>query len=83
MSPNNNHSNRVPGDLELLRPWLDIIRRARQVGADKGPGIITFKVAIDEFGNPLNIRTTPAVVTLEPRARSAEALAKLLESLSG
>lgn len=82
MAGNNNNHVKVPGDLEILLPWLNIVRRAKQVGSEKGPGIVKFLVVVDEFGNPLDIRTTPVVITLEPKVTSTEALVRFLEALA-
>jgi len=42
-----------PADLAQLLPWLSAIRQLRQVGKSRGLSIVTFKVLVDECGNPL------------------------------
>lgn len=81
MAGNNNNNVKIPGDLEILLPWLNIVRRAKQMGAAKGPGLVKFAVLIDESGNPLDIFTMPAVITFEPKARSVDALIDLIGSM--
>ena len=43
----------VPGDIELLRPWFNVIRDARSAGQSSGLSIVTLCVVTDDCGMPV------------------------------
>lgn len=74
--------NGVPPDLELLRPWLPLMRRLRKEAKDGGHcAVISLRVVVDQDGMPRHW-TVPQRLSLEPRAAS-EDLVKLLDTLAG
>lgn len=72
----------VPGDMDLLRPWLDIVRRLRQVAVPNGPAVITMTIVVGEGGAPLPLWMTPQVRCLEPRRKAEDTLNELLSGLT-
>jgi hypothetical protein len=74
--------NGVPEDLDLLRPWLPLIRRLRKEAKDGGHcAVLSLRVIVDQDGTPRHW-TMPQRLSLEPRA-SSEDLVKLLNTLAG
>jgi hypothetical protein len=73
----------VPGDLEKLVPWFNVIRRARQVSGDGAPGIVTMRVVVDGSGNPIEPWSCPDFVRLEPKRSVVDGMATILEMLAG
>jgi hypothetical protein len=43
----------VPGDLDLLRPWFNVVRDARSAGISNGLSILPIVVLVDEHGMPV------------------------------
>lgn len=71
-----------PGDLEILRPWFNFVRRLRLAAKDGGTmGVLSIRLVVDENGMPLHW-TEPVRTAIEPRAGN-EQLARLLDSLGG
>jgi len=69
----------VPGDYDLLAPWFNVIRRARQKAVEVG-GVtaVRMMVIVNENGQPIEPWTEPRVVKLEPRMGAANAVETLL-----
>jgi hypothetical protein len=81
-TPERTPTDRVPPDLELLRPWLALVRRLRKEAKDGGHcAVISLRVIVDQDGTPRHW-TVPQRLSLEPRA-SSEELVKLLDTLAG
>jgi len=64
----NNGAQSIPGDLALLRSWFNPMRACRLAaqGAAGKITIMTFKILLDEYGQPVRW-TEPAIIKLEPR----------------
>lgn len=43
----------VPGDIDLLRPWLNVVRDARSAGISNGLSILPIIVLVDDHGMPI------------------------------
>jgi hypothetical protein len=43
----------IPGDIDLLRPWFNIIRDARSAGISNGLSLLPITVVVDEHGMPI------------------------------
>lgn len=75
-------NGRLPGDLELLRPWFPIIRRLRQIGGEAGGmAAVTIRVVVDQGGDPVPPWVSMGSVRLEPKMDADQAIAHLLECL--
>lgn len=46
-------SSNVPGDLDLLTPWFDVIRALRAAGMSGGYSIVRLSVLTDDKGRPV------------------------------
>jgi hypothetical protein len=78
-----NKDNGIPGDLDILLPWLNVIRRMRQKAMSAGgPAIVKMVVIVDEDGQPIEPWAEPRVVKLEPRVTAAEGITRLVEMLA-
>jgi hypothetical protein len=66
-------------DIDRVRPWLNVILRANLAASAGGPGILTFRVMIDEFGRPCPPWTSPKITHLEPRGQAENILSMLNE----
>jgi len=72
-----------PGDYEIMQPWLNVVRRARQLAAaGGGPALVTITVVTDEYGNPVPPWAVPVVRKLEPSTTAVEAFKDLMQLLS-
>ncbi len=71
----------TPGDIALIEPWFNFVRRLRMAAPQNGIAVLSFSVVVDSHGNPLKPYPSPRVVQLEPRACAEDALADLLEKL--
>ena len=71
----------VPGDLELLRPWFDLVRHTRSKSCSGGLSIVNMALIVDEHGMPL-FWTEPTVKKISPLARD-EATRAILAGLAG
>ena len=73
----------LPGDYEIMQPWLNVVRRARQLAAaGGGPALVTITVVTDEYGNPVPPWAVPVVRKLEPSTTAVEAFKDLMQLLS-
>lgn len=66
-------------DTDRLKPWLNVMLRANLAASAGGPGILTFRVMIDEYGRPCPPWTSPKITHLEPRGQAENILAMLNE----
>ena len=71
----------VPGDLELLRPWFDLVRHTRSKSCSGGLSIVNMALIVDQHGMPL-FWTEPTVKKISPLARD-EATRAILAGLAG
>ncbi len=76
-----NANTATPGDLDLLQPWFNAIRKWRSLAPQSGISVLSISLVIDARGNPLKPYPAPKVTQLEPRACAEDALADLLERL--
>ena len=53
MSEQTNAKLDIPGDLDLMRPWFNVIRDARSAGISNGLSILPIIVLVDEHGMPV------------------------------
>jgi hypothetical protein len=60
----------TPDEVERLKPWFNIMLRANLAASAGGPGILTFRVMIDEYGRPCPPWTSPKITHLEPRGQT-------------
>ena len=70
-----------PGDLSILKPWLNFVRAARAKANAGTHTVLTFHIITDERRRPVHYICTHAG-KMEPRAGVNE-LNELLEVLSG
>ncbi len=61
----------VPGDLERLRPWLNVIRRLVSVSHTGAFGILSIQILVNEKGQPVRW-SCPEVALLEPRYEASD-----------
>lgn len=67
MADNENENGKLPGDIDLIRQWLPIARRLRQIAdSAHSPAVVRLSVVVDETGTPrlYSVHST----RLEPRA---------------
>ncbi len=59
--------NNVPGDIDLLRPWFNMVRRFRKASIEMGGrnSIMTVQIILNEKGELVNW-SVPGVARLEP-----------------
>ena len=74
--------NDIPGDLELLRPWFNLIRRVRQLALKTGCALTTITVVTDDCGNPVEPWILPELRKLEPSTTAEQAFEKLVKEIN-
>lgn len=77
------NSNGIPGDLDLLRSWFNVIRRARQVAQQaNGVSLVTITLVCNEFGDPIEPWLSPIARRLEPTAKAETTFSQLVSYLT-
>lgn len=71
----------IPGDINLLRPWFNVIRDARAAGLSNGLSILPITVLVNENGMPVQwCKVEP--ILLSPLSQR-EQFELLLKTLAG
>ncbi len=65
--------NNVPGDIDLLRPWFNMVRRFRKASIEMAGrnSIMTVQIVLNERGEPVQW-SVPGVARLEPGANTEQ-----------
>jgi hypothetical protein len=69
----------TPEEFDRLSPWINVMLRANQAASAGGPGILTFRIMIDEYGRPCPPWTSPRITHLEPRGQAEKIMSMLTE----
>ena len=81
ISENGEFPRNVPGDLELLKPWFDVVRHVRSKSCSGGYSVVTLRVVVDANGMP-EFWVEPIVNKVSPLAKK-DRVAAILSGLIG